>query len=662
MANARGIAFKLIAAIAVSSTLVFSVVFWSNYRFIREMIERSVERDAGHLVSSKVNSVQAVLAAVEKVPGTLAFLLENERFGKDELVKLLRTAVERNPEVFGAAIAFAPRAFDGKTEFFAPYCYKSGGRVESTWLGGERYRYFQMDWFQLAQVLGRPQWSEPYFDEGGGNILMATYAVPFYRTAGGAREFAGVVTADISLAWLSDIVSGIQVLQTGYGTLISKNGTVITHPVKELIMNETIFSIAEARGDAGVREIGRRMIRGETAFVPYRSVSGVESFMYFAPIPANGWTLAVVFPKAELFADIGRLNRKVVFLAVAGVSLLTLVVVLVANSITRPLRAMTAAAAAIGGGDLGASLPPVTSGDEVGVLTASLEHMKTSLRSHIAALQETTASKERIESELKIAHDIQMSILRRLFPAFPDRKEFDLFALIEPAKEVGGDFYDFFFIDDVHFCFVIADVSGKGVPASLFMAVTKTLIKATATRGIGPEQILAAVNEELSEENEACMFVTLFCGILDTATGELRYANGGHNPPALLRRGASAAFLEVANGLAIGVSTGFPYVQERIVLQPGDALFLYTDGVTEAMTGRGDLFSEARLLQHLDTLRGRPVDEVIGGVMEEIVFFTEDTPQSDDITMMMIAYRQPTAATAALGRRRGIDGTQLGRL
>lgn len=649
MAITRGIAFKLIASIVVSSAVVFALVFWGNYRFIREIIEKNVESDAGHLVSAKVNRVQTVLGSAEKIPGNLSYLLENNRFSAEELVTTLCTAVGRNPELFGAAIAFEPRGFKKDELYFAPYCYRSGNRVAFKQLGSDSYNYFFQDWYQLPKELNRPVWSEPYHDEGGGNVLMATYSVPFYRTVMGEREFAGVVTADVSLEWLREIVSNIKVLKSGYGTLISKNGTIVTHPVKSMIMNETIFSIAEERGDPRVREIGRRMIRGETGFIPYQGDGGVDSFMYFAPIPSNGWTLAVIFPKAELFDDIRRLNNTVLFLGLAGILLLSLVVVLIANSITRPLRAMAAAAAVMGRGDLDVLLPRVSSGDEVGVLTASFESMKTSLKAYIAELTRTTASKERIESELNIAHDIQMSILRRFFPPFPDRKEFDIYALIEPAKEVGGDFYDFFFIDDVHFCFVIADVSGKGIPASLFMAITKTLIKATATTGIRPDQILSSVNNELSEENEACMFVTIFCGILNTETGEVLYANGGHNPPVVLRRSDGARFLDVSSGMVIGVRKDFPYTSERILLRPGDALFMYTDGVTEATNGRLELFSEERLVRQLEKRGGQPAQQVIGGIMEEIVFFAEDIPQSDDIAMMMIVMGSPTRNPAEAG-------------
>jgi sigma-B regulation protein RsbU (phosphoserine phosphatase) len=337
-------------------------------------------------------------------------------------------------------------------------------------------------------------------------------------------------------------------------------------------------------------------------------------------------------------ADITRLNWIMGFLGTAGVLLLSVAVVFIARSITRPLRQMAEATRGIAAGNLDIELPSVKSGDEVGKLSEAFQYMEKSLKEYIRELTETTASKERIESELKIAHDIQMSILPKIFPPFPDRKEFNIYALIEPAREVGGDFYDFFFIDHDHFCFVIGDVSGKGIPASLFMAVTKTLVKATAEKETTPGEILTRVNSELSQGNESCMFVTIFCGVLNIKTGEVSYANGGHNLPLVLRRDRETGFLDGKGGLVVGAMEDSRYETESFVLQPGESLFLYTDGVTEAMNGREELFSDERLKGEIILLRGKTVYETIQAVIKGIVSFCGGVPQSDDITMMMIQF------------------------
>ena len=266
-----------------------------------------------------------------------------------------------------------------------------------------------------------------------------------------------------------------------------------------------------------------------------------------------------------------------------------------------------------------------------------LEAISTAVRK----LTEATAARERIEGELSAAREIQMSMLPKIFPAFPHRTEFDIHAFIEPAKEVGGDFYDFFFIDDNLFCFVIGDVSGKGVPASLFMVITKTLHKASALSGVTPDVILTEVNRELSQNNKNDMFVTMFCGILDTRTGEVLYANGGHNPPLLItRKTGEVSYMNPEQGLMVGAFEGITYKRGRFVLAPGDIIFLYTDGVTEAMNAEESFFSSERLKDVLSSMkRNNSVRVIVSEVMDEVVCFAGDATQSDDITMMSLEFR-----------------------
>jgi sigma-B regulation protein RsbU (phosphoserine phosphatase) len=272
-------------------------------------------------------------------------------------------------------------------------------------------------------------------------------------------------------------------------------------------------------------------------------------------------------------------------------------------------------------------------------MTQGFMVMQKSLKEYIRKLTETTAAKERMESELSIAHEIQMSILPKIFPPFPDHPEFDLYAVIAPAREVGGDFYDFFQIDPSHLCFVIADAAGKGVPASLFMAVTKTLIKATAKAGSTPAHILTRVNQELATSNEAAMFVTLFCGILNTKTGEIRYSNAGHNSPLRINKNREVIELPQIGGMVLGAMEGIDYEEGSFILEPGEGLFLYTDGVTEAVNMQGDFFSVEGLQAELSPISGKPLKEILSILMERIHEFSGEALQADDITMMVLQYK-----------------------
>ena len=248
------------------------------------------------------------------------------------------------------------------------------------------------------------------------------------------------------------------------------------------------------------------------------------------------------------------------------------------------------------------------------------------------------AAKTFMESELKIARDIQMSMVPRIFPPFPERKEFELHAILEPAREVAGDFYDFFFAGERRLVFIIGDVSGKGVPASLFMALTKTLLKTKAWQGTGPDEILRSVNRELYQENDTSMFTTVFCGILDTETGDVAYGNAGHNPPVVIRRDGRTELLSGTGHLPLGVSENVTYETLTVVLGSGDTLLLYTDGVTEATSRKGDFFSESRLIRTVAETNGLPVEEILRRVMADVRVFSNGAAQADDIALLALKY------------------------
>lgn len=308
-----------------------------------------------------------------------------------------------------------------------------------------------------------------------------------------------------------------------------------------------------------------------------------------------------------------------------------------ARKITQPITQLSQQAALIGTGDFTAQIE-LSTGDEIEALAASFNQMAGQLQTYVADLQRTTMEKERIESELKIAHTIQVSMLPRIFPPFPERPDVSVYATMIPAKEVGGDFYDFFLIDEDQFCFLIGDVSGKGVPAALFMVIAKSLLKNQALLGGTPSEILSQVNKMLCADNEQSMFVTLFLAILDTRSGQLTYANAGHNPPLLARRGENATYLQPRKGFVLGGFDGVHYSDEVLQMQAGDTLCLYTDGVTEAMDNEFDLYGESRLIDRVRESAGKNEREIVQIIQEDVTSFAGSAPQSDDITLLVVRY------------------------
>ena len=257
------------------------------------------------------------------------------------------------------------------------------------------------------------------------------------------------------------------------------------------------------------------------------------------------------------------------------------------------------------------------------------------------AQKEAAADRERllaIQKELDVAREIQESIVPREFPPYPEREELSIHASMLPAKEVGGDFFDFFVIDRDRIGFAIGDVSGKGVPAALFMAVSRTLLRATASRGSAPDECMRQVNQILHQESISSMFVTCFYGVLNTRTGEIHYSNGGHNLPYILRTDGRVEAMEPFGGLILGAFKHSAYETGEITLQPGDCIFLYTDGITEAMNPDGEQFSNERLVESLQRVNGSPVEDIVGKVIDNVKEFTAGATQSDDMTVLAVKY------------------------
>ncbi|MBF0487350.1 MAG: SpoIIE family protein phosphatase [Nitrospirae bacterium] len=645
MLKNRGITFKLIFLLLTGGTLILALIFRINYEHTREIILKGAEDNARNIATITVHKIEGVLNIVERVNHNTVSYMESIDETKDDVKARLRHVLQNNHEIYGATLAYEPYTLDKNLKYFGSYYFRRDGAFKFMNFGSEKDNYFNQDWYQIPIELGKPVWSEPYFDPDA-EIIESTYSVPFRDNATG-EHYIGIMATDVDLNWLHETVASVKMFKTGYAFLISKNGTIVTHPDKELIMNESIFSIAETRADKNLRDIGRAMIRGETGFKQIKGFGPIKksnkfhkAWLFYMPLRSEGWALGLIVPDEELLADINALHEKNAAIALIGLLILSIFIASVSASITRPLRRLATAAKDIASGNLDdCKMPPARTKDEIGVLTNSFIYMKSALREYIRELTEATRAKEQIESELKIAHDIQMSFLIKLFPPFPDRADLDLFATIMPAKEVGGDFYDFFFIDDTHLCFLIADVSGKGVPASLFMAMTKTLLKAQTSVGLSPNKILSDVNGKLAKDNNVNMFVTIFFGILDTESGVVEFANGGHNPPLLYKKDTAELIPLECAGIVVGImEEDITFDKGTITMQSGDFILMYTDGVTEGINEKDEEFGEERLNHLIVENHDKPIKEFIGLINEAVTQFSNGQPQFDDITLMILKY------------------------
>lgn len=602
--------------------------------YSRKLIQKEAISNASNLLKSTNLEIENVLLGVSVAIDNLAEEVEKavEQGDRKRLYELTRKVVEQNEHIIGSDIGLEPYYFPD-TKYFSPYSFQKGDTITTEQVGNEDYVYHYMEWYLIPKLLGHSYWTDPFYDAGAGNIIMCTYTKPLYDKN---NQFIGVLTADLPIDWLTNMVNSIKPYENSYNVLIGKGAAFIVHPKAHRILYETIFTETVATPDSSLYHLGMEMVRGRSGMVSLED-DGTPSFVVYGPVPSSGWSLAMVCPHKDVFSEVYQMSTFMVIVAVLGLGLLFFLTKGIIGKLAKPLSEFSTSARLIAKGDFHAPLPKINTEDEMRDLRESFQYMQQSLTSYITELKSTTAVKERIESELSIARNIQMGMIPKIFPPFPERKDLDLFAMLRPAKEVGGDLYDFF-INEEKLYFVIGDVSGKGVPASLFMAVTRSLFRSIATSKEDPKDIVHAMNIAIADSNEANMFVTMFVGILELATGKMVFCNAGHNPPCLLTSDGNVAYISVKANLPVGLFDSFAYQSQTMTILPGSTLFLYTDGVTEAENCTAELYGEPRLLEALAGEQETDAQTLIGKVLVSVETHVNHADQSDDLTMMALKY------------------------
>lgn len=510
-------------------------------------------------------------------------------------------------------------------------------------------------WYASVKATRKPYISKTYADSFGRGLTV-TLAQPILVDG----QFNGVLGMDLLIENINNEILNTRYGAGGYAMLLDGDGDVIS---------ARGLSEENRKGDAflgtGAQAVLQSMKSNESGFVESR-IGAQDMYILYAPIPVVGWKLTVVMPVDEMLkpaeaADqairsistqalkdmddiIRRLNLIMLGLFLFLTATFVFIVRNVCDRVSRPILTLAQDVRGIGEGNLDYRCG-IHTGDEIELLGESFERMTVSLRVYIENLTRATAEKERIGAELNVAHRIQANMLPCIFPPFPDRPEFDLYAMMIPAKEVGGDFYDFFMVDEDHLMVVIADVSGKGIPAALFMMTTKTLIQTLAQTGMTPAQVLDEANARLCERNETGMFVTAWVGMLEISSGRLICANAGHNAPLIRRSGARFEFLKIRPGFVLAGMEGTCYRPSETTLLPGDMLYMYTDGVTEAFNPEEQLYGEARLQKALEQNDAADLKALLNAVKADIDAFASGAAQSDDITMLILRVNQKGGTT-----------------
>ena len=632
----QSLSAKISIWIAVLTGLVFLASLGFMFSQSRQSVRQEAINRAEQVLDNTVQRVTNILDRVEVATNNMDWLIVRHLDTPDSMFVYSRRILENNPDLNGCSISFEPYYFPGRGKYFSAYSLRENGKILSTQEGSPNYEYFTFDWYQLAKLLDRPCWTEPYFDFNPDDIystgIIASYCKPIKD---GQGQYIGTISTDISLEWLSETISAVKPYPNSYSIMTGRGGTFFVHPDSTKLFYQSIFTETLDREDPDRYALGKAMQAGEEGMKKLK-VNGEDCYVFYKPLGETCWSVAIVCPERDILGGYKRLLKAVLIIFFFGLVLMLDFISRVIRHELRPLGHLTEQAKTISAGDFEKEIPDQGRIDEIGQLTRSFTDMQHSLVNYIGELKDTTAQKASIENELKVASDIQMSMVPRLFPAFPSRDDIDLYAAMTPAKEVGGDLYDFFIQDEkLYFC--IGDVSGKGVPASLFMAVTRNLFRIIAQQGHNPADIATQINAVLSRDNDQGMFVTMFIAMADLKTGALSFCNCGHNPPVIVRPGEAAEFLPLKyTNMPLGIWDGGEFTGESLADIRESVLLLYTDGLNEAENEQKELLGNDAVLQIMTESAQKNAHDIIFDLQLAVEHHRAGVIPNDDLTLLCL--------------------------
>ncbi len=504
---------------------------------------------------------------------------------------------------------------------------------------------FQKDKFEIVcnegfQDIAKhriPTWSQPFRCLRNNNVVVRYYH-PIHTSDGkNESKYAGDVICELSLLNLNDIINSLKIGERGFAFLITENGDYITHPRKEWILNRNVFSLPEKivpkKGMNVLKKIISEQKQGSMIVHP-EILNYEKSWVYYMPIHENRWTLIFIMPYDELFSPLYQNILWLLFISVIGILAVYFLITLITNKLVEPLSNITSQLKKF---SVISDEYTVDTFNEVQLVSESLKNLKTRFDKYNEShTQEQKKSHSRMEDLLQ-ASEIQRSLIKSDFPAFPERDDIELFALYKPAKIVSGDLYDYFFLDEDNLVISMGDVSGKGIPAAFFMSVAQTIIKGNANVKKA-KSIVNKANKELYTNNQHQFFLTLFLGVLNLKTHTLSYCNAAHTTALLLKPNGEIRELEHSHGLPLGLYPDKEYSESKIKIDKCDTLILYTDGVTELQDSNKFHFGIERFKENLNHLAECQPKEIAQKIEKSLEIFKGEAEQSDDISIMVIRY------------------------
>ena len=633
----RKLSVRVSLSVVFFAAVIFTIALGFFFYQSREAVRQEAVNRATQILDKTSLRVEGILNRVEVASSMTEWLVQRHPNRPDSMFVYSRGMLLNNPDFYNCSIAFEPYYFKKYGRYFSAYSKHDGDSIRTIQGGSDMYQYFFADWYLMPTLLDKPCWTEPYMDldmTTNTSEMVTSYCQTIKDHQ---KNVIGVINTSLSLNWLSQTISVVKPYPHSYSIMIGRGGTYFVHPDSTKISRETIFTHTLERPDTAVTSLGYAMQRGEEG-MKRMILNGEECYVFYKPLGQTGCSMAIVCPDSDIFGGFDRLRRTVMTIVIVGLLLMLYFFIRIITRELSPLRRLAFEAETIASGQFDAQLPDFRRTDEIGQLSQSFGNMQQSLVKFIEELKDTTAQKVSIERDLHVASSIQMGMLPKKFPTYPDRDDVQLYASLTPAKEVGGDLFDFYFRDEKLF-FCIGDVSGKGVPASLFMAVTRSIFRTVSAHESMPDRIMTTMNKTIVDMNTSNMFVTLFVGVLDLPTGRMYYCNAGHDAPLLI--GSGVGMLPCDNNIPVGFRPSWKYTLQEAQIFTGTTIFLYTDGLTEAMDATKAQFRMERVndvAARALALQQHEPKLLISQMTEAVHQFVGDAEQSDDLTMMAIQY------------------------
>ncbi|HCE57076.1 MAG TPA: hypothetical protein DER09_04555 [Prolixibacteraceae bacterium] len=628
----KSIAYRLSIYISLAVITVFLIFIFIAYIFNKNILKSNTENKAIGLGYQAMMMGERQLVSTKEITSNISEQVLYFAYHNDVDFLILKLMEKYH---FLNAIHVNIDSVVPNLNFHNYYMFRGADSIH-VWKGNETVTHCRNEQriFQTATSKNTTGWTEEFTCHKNNSLVVSYYSPIKLRDKADNLITVGSVIAELSLSELADSINSLKIGKSGYAFLVSKDGTYLSHPNEEWIMNKNLFNISEEEYSVTKSQINNLLINGETgSTVAYPQYMNFEKcWVYYTPIKETGWTLIFVVPYDELFVPLYLLILRMLFFAVLGILVIFFTITYITNRLIYPLSKVTSQLKSFSS-DTGNF--EVNTRNEIELVSASLENIKKWYeRFKIDQFKEEKLNSQRLQ-DLMEASEIQMSLINTDFKAFNSENEVKLFATYHPARIVSGDLYDFIFLDEENLYFTIGDVSGKGLSAAFYMSVAQTLLKSNS-RYNSPGKIVTNANNELYTNNQHQFFLTLFAGVLNVKTGVLLYCNAAHTASLIVTASGKITELTETHGMPLGLYPNRTYSQSEALLNPGDSIVLYSDGVTEMQNEDKMHFGNERFFEVLRENATLYPEKLINEIENSLADFRGMAKQSDDVTIMVI--------------------------